>query len=70
MESLEEIKARVEKELQDARGLMGSDPDGAEQHLKETGELVKLSPALGAEVRSQLLSQIQNSIREARRAGR
>jgi hypothetical protein len=61
------LKARVEKELHDARNQMGSDPDGAEQELKETGELVKLSPALGAEVRNQLLSQIQNSIREARR---
>ena len=44
------LKARVEKELHDARNQMGSDPDGAEQELKETGELVKLSPALGAEV--------------------
>jgi len=61
------IKARVEKELSDARDLMGSDPDGAEQQLKTTGEIVKLSPALSAEVRSQLLSQIGNAIREARR---
>src|SRR6185436_7164871 len=61
------IKARVEKELNDARNLMGTDPDGAAQELKTTGEVVKLSPALSAEVRSQLLSQIQNAIREATR---
>ena len=61
------IKARVEKELQDARGSMGSDPDGNEQHLKETEECVKLAPALSAEVRGQLVGQIQIMIREARR---
>ena len=61
------IKALVEKDLEDARTEMGTNPDGAQQHLKESGELVKLSPALSAEVRNQLLSQIQNAIREAQR---
>ena len=61
------IKARVEKELSDARGGLGTDPDGVEQSLKALGEMVKLAGALSAETRSQLLSQVQNAIRAARR---
>src|ERR1041385_4915651 len=36
------LEALVEKGLHDARDQMESDPDNAEQQLKETGELVKL----------------------------
>ena len=39
------IRARIEKELRAARGIMASDPDQAEQNLKATAELLKLSPA-------------------------
>jgi hypothetical protein len=61
------IKARVEKELSDARDGLGTDPDGVEQSLKALGEMVKLAGALSAETRNQLLSQVQNAIRAARR---
>ncbi len=63
------IKARVEKELSDARAGMGSDPDGVEQSLKSLGEMIKLASALSAETRAQLLSQVHSAIRGARREG-
>src|SRR4051812_34962367 len=61
------IKARVEKELSSARNEMGTNPDGAEQNLKELAELLKLANALSAETRNQLLSQVQDAMRAARR---
>jgi hypothetical protein len=61
------IKARVEKELSDARGGLGTDPDGVEQSLKALGEMIKLAGALSAETRNQLLSQVHSAIRAARR---
>ena len=63
------IKARVEKELSDARRDLGTNPDGIEQSLKSLAELIKLAEALSSETRSQLLSQVQTAIREARRQG-
>ncbi|MFN0022202.1 MAG: hypothetical protein ACKVP0_28465 [Pirellulaceae bacterium] len=61
------IKARVEQEIIAARNIMASDPAGAEQSLKETAELVKLSPAIPANERSALLGQLSGAIRDARR---
>lgn len=61
------IKARVEKELSDARDILGTDPDGAEQGLKSLSEMIKLAGALSAETRNQLLSQVHSAIRAARR---
>lgn len=61
------IKARVESELSDARREMGTNPDGAEQNLKSLAELLNVTASLGSETRSQLLSQVQNAMRAARR---
>ncbi|MBC7851820.1 MAG: hypothetical protein IAF94_00145, partial [Pirellulaceae bacterium] len=63
------VKARVEKELSDARDAMGTDPDGVEQSLKSLAEMVSLAGSLSAETRNQLLSQVQNAVRAARRQG-
>jgi hypothetical protein len=61
------IKARVEKELSDARTGMGTDPDGVEQSLKSLSEMIKLAGALSAETRAQLQSQVHSAVRAARR---
>lgn len=61
------IKARVEADLSEARREMGTNPDGAEQNLKSLAELLNVAPSLAAETRSQLLSQVQNAMRAARR---
>ena len=61
------VKARVEKELSDARTALGTDPDGVEQSLKSLSEMIKLADALSAETRAQLLTQVQSAIRAARR---
>src|SRR5436190_6459244 len=61
------IKARVEKELSDARNQMGTDPDGVEQGLKSLSEMIKLAGSLSAETRAQLLTQVHSAVRAARR---
>jgi hypothetical protein len=61
------IKARVEKELTDARNGMGTDPDGVEQSLKSLSEMIKLAGSLSAETRAQLQTQVHSAIRAARR---
>ncbi|MDX1948383.1 MAG: hypothetical protein SFU86_23540, partial [Pirellulaceae bacterium] len=61
------VKAQVENGLNEARNLMRSAPDQAEQDLKVLLENVERSVDLDASVRSQLREQIETAIREARR---
>jgi hypothetical protein len=63
------VSAEVENALNDARQQMNTDPDRAEQDLKVLAEMVEKVPSLGAEVREQLLTQIQTAIRDTRRIG-
>ena len=63
------VRAEVENSLNEARAQLNSDPDRAEQDLKVLQEMVEKVPSLGAQVRDQLLVQIQTAIRETRRFG-
>src|SRR5436190_23569350 len=60
------IKARVEKELSDARNQMGTDPDGVEQAVKSLSEMIRLAGPWSTETRAQRLTQVHSAVRAAR----
>ncbi|MCU0876985.1 MAG: hypothetical protein MUF06_04245 [Pirellulaceae bacterium] len=59
------LQNQVDKELADARQMMGENPDGAEAILKQALEMVESSPDLLAEVRAQLRQKLENALRQA-----
>lgn len=61
------MQADVERQLNEARRVMSSSPDGAEAQLKQIQFMVENTPDLTAEIRQQLRSRVETAIREARR---
>ena len=61
------IKTQVQNAVNQARGQMGTDPEGAMQNLKLQLETVKQAPDLDPEVRDQLVDVIQAALRAASR---
>lgn len=62
------LQNQVDKELADARQMMGENPEGAEMVLKQALEMVESSPDLLAEVRAQLRQKLENALRQANQA--
>ena len=65
----QKMQAEVERQLNDARRIMASSPDNAEDALKRIQFMVDSSPDLAAETRQQLRARVETAIREARRIG-
>ncbi|MDY0170774.1 MAG: hypothetical protein RBS80_29805, partial [Thermoguttaceae bacterium] len=61
------IQAEARSAINQARGQMGQDPEGAIQQLKLQLERVRQAPELNPDVRDQLASVIQGALREAGR---
>ncbi|WP_261365093.1 VWA domain-containing protein [Anatilimnocola floriformis] len=63
----QKMQAEVERQLNDARRIMASSPDNAEDALKRIQFMVDSTPDLAAETRQQLRARVETAIREARR---
>jgi tetratricopeptide (TPR) repeat protein len=61
------IRTDVQTTVNQARGLMSTDPEGAIQNLKLMLERVRQSADLNPEVRNQLVRVIESTLREANR---
>ncbi len=61
------IQAEARNAINQARGQMGQDPEGAIQQLKLQLERVRQAPELNPDVRDQLVGIIQGALREATR---
>ena len=61
------IRSEVDKQLKDAAGRMGGDPDRVQSDLKVTQEQVLKAQELSPEMRAQMLSRIERAMREASR---
>ncbi len=61
------IQAEVQNTLNQARSLMGTDPDAATQQMKLTLEKVRQTAELNPEVRDQYVDLLQTALREAAR---
>jgi tetratricopeptide (TPR) repeat protein len=63
----QKIKTEVEQALNQAREMMGSNPESAKRDLKIWLETIERSPDLGPDTQAQLRNQIESAIREAGR---
>ncbi len=61
------VQAEARNAINQARGQMGEDPEGAIQQLKLQLERVRQTPELNPDVRNQLVGVIQAALREASR---
>jgi len=61
------IQTEVQNAVNQARGQMGTDPEGATQHLNIMLENVKQAPDLNPEIRDQLVDMIRAALRAADR---